>query len=295
MLVETFYHADEFCKELEKQVKFFKFPANRLRQRSYALTLSEIIAINIYYSFSGYKNFKDYYCNHVLVSLNSDFKNLVSYNRFVELQQKAYFPLMLFFKTFCLRQYKCTGISFIDSFSLKVCHNRRISSHKVFKKFARRGKTSVGWFFGFKVHFVINEYGQILSLYVTPGNISDNNSKVLKTLSKDLLGSLFGDKGYIVGKEMQSYLQNKGIRLITKIKKNMKNKFMYIRDKLLLRKRGIIESVIGILKNIFSIEHTRHRNIFNFLTHIFSTLIAYTLRKKKPSLLCNNNAFAINA
>jgi hypothetical protein len=194
-------------------------------------------------------------------------------------------PLALFAKIFCSSE--CTGISFIDSFALKVCDNRRIHSHKVFKGIAQRGKTSMGWFFGFKVHFVINHLGDIVDFHISAGNIADNNERVLEILTKQLFGKLFGDKGYIVRPEIFEKLYNEGVQLVTKIRKNMQNKLMPLGDKLLLRKRGTIESVIGILKESFSIEHSRHRSPMNFLGHILSGITAYFFRPNKPSILGN--------
>lgn len=168
----------------------------------------------------------------------------------------------------------CTGISFIDSFALKVCNNRRIYSHKTFKGIAQRGHTSVGWFFGFKVHFLINHVGEIINFYISSGNVADNDPVVLEQLIMNLFGKLVGDKGYILKPEAFQTLYLKGIHVITKLRKNMKNKLMPLFDKLLLRKRGTIESSIGILKESMSIEHTRHRSPTNFLVHVFSAIIA---------------------
>ena len=114
---------------------------------------------------------------------------------------------------------ECTGVSFIDSFSLNVCHNRRIYSHKVFKGIAQRGKTSVGWFYGFKLHIIINHGGEIISFYITSGNVADNNEKVLKKLTQKLFGKLYGDKGYIVRPEIFEKLYLKRCSSHYKIKK----------------------------------------------------------------------------
>ena len=202
-------------------------------------------------------------------------------------------PLIVFFQLNGLK--KCTGISFIDSFSLKVSHNRRISSHKTFKKYAKRGKTSVGWFYGFKLHLVINDLGEIIAFCITPGNVADNNKKVLLTLTKDLIGKLIGDKGYIVNPELFKKLFSDGVHLVTKLKKNMKNQLMPLEDKLLLKRRGIIETVGGIMKEDLSLEHTRHRSVWGFLENIISTLIAYSFRKQKPSIAAATEGFALIA
>ena len=191
-------------------------------------------------------------------------------------------PLIAFIQLNAMN--KCTGISFIDSFCLKVSHPKRIYSHKTFKHLAARGKTSVGWFYGFKLHLVINQYGEIASFYITPGNISDNNETVIVKLTKQILGKVFGDKGYLLNKDLFQKLYSKGIQFVTKIRKNMNNGLMNLYDKILLQKRGIIESVGAILKESLSLEHARHRSITGFLVHIASTIAAYNFRPNNPSL-----------
>jgi hypothetical protein len=213
--------------------------------------------------------------------LCSEFPRLVSYNRFVELQQKATMPMAIFLKTFCLGQ--CTGISFVDSTPLKVCHIRREHSNKVFKGMATKGQCSVGWFFGFKLHLIINDRGEILDFMLTQGNVDDREPLKQKSFHDKIFGKLFGDKGYIC-KTLFEQLFIDGIHLITKLRKNMKNCLMHIHDKILLKKRALIETVNDELKNICQIEHSRHRSFENFLTNLLSGLIAYSFFPKKPSL-----------
>lgn len=286
LLVEMFYDVDNYCIYFEEYCKSY-FLSNDNDESEFKFTssktlcLSEIMTITIYFHLSGYRNFKTYYKQHVSTVLKPYFPRLVSYNRFVELMQEALIPLLLYMKNF--RVGKCTGISFIDSTTLDVCHNRRIYSHKVFKEIAQRGKSSTGWFYGFKLHLVINDKGDILSFYLTTGNVDDRNEKVLEHLTKELFGKLFGDRGYI-SQKIHDILYPKGIHLITKVKKNMKNKLMLLTDKILLRKRALIETINDHLKNICQIEHTRHRSFVNFMVNVVSGLIAYSFLPKKPSL-----------
>jgi hypothetical protein len=242
------------------------------------LCLSEVMTIIVLFHSSGYRNFKTYYTQHVLKHMAGAFPRLVSYNRFVELMPSAIVPLCGYLQT---RTGECSGISFIDSTSLKVCHNRRIHSHKVFSGCARRGKTSVDWFFGFKLHLVVNDCGELLSLRLTPGNTDDRQP--VPELVKGLFGKLFGDKGY-VSQPLFETLFDEEVQLITKLKGKMKNRLTSIFDKLMLRKRAIIESVMDQLKNISQIEHSRHRSVANCFVNLLAGLIAYTYREKKPSL-----------
>ena len=225
-----------------------------------------------------YRTFKHYYKEYVMKNLSWAFPNLVSYNRFVELMRSTVFPLCCYLET-C--KGRITGISFIDSTPIIVCHNRRIKSHKVFEDLAERGKNSVGWFYGFKLHLIINECGELLAFKLTRGNVDDREPVI--DMTKNLFGKLFGDKGYICQKLFEKLFKN-NIQLITKIKKNMKNKLMLLEDKILLRKRSLIETVNDQLKNISQIEHTRHRSVFNFMVNVIAGLIAYTKQPKKPSL-----------
>lgn len=281
-LLALFVHVDDFCKV------FLPFwnrqllscgTRQRLRERS--LSLSEIMTILIAFHQSHYRDFKAYYCQQVWKYWQSEFPGLVSYNRFVEFIPSALVPLCAYFQQFCLGD--CSGVSFIDSTSLEVCLNQRIASHKVFAGLAERGKTSTGWFFGFKLHLVINDRGELLSVLLTPGNVDDR--KPVPRLVRQLFGKVFGDKGYLSQPLYVLLRQTFGVQLVTKLRSNTKNKIpMNLMDRILLRKRAIVESVIDQLKNISQIEHSRHRSVNNFLVNLLCGLIAYARQPKKPSL-----------
>ena len=157
-----------------------------------------------------------------------------------------------------------TGIGFIDSTSIEVCHPNRARAHKVFKDLAGWGKSSVCWHFGFKLHLIINDRGEILAFALTPGNTDDRKPVPEMrcgspaTLAKSLMGKLFGDKGY-VSQALFEQLQATGLELISRRRNNMKNGLMKLMDKILLRKRAIIESVNDQLKNICQIVGVAYR------------------------------------
>ena len=203
----------------------------------------------------------------------------------------AALPLSVFVPYICSKT-SCTGISFVDSTTLDVCDSHRIQQHKVFVGIAKRGKSSTGWFYGFKLHLVIHDRGEILSFCLTPGNVDDRNQKVMSHLTKDLFGKLFADKGYICKKLFEDLLKQ-GVEFITKQKKNAKNSWMLrLSDRLLLRKRAVIESVNDFLKNSCQIEHSRHRSCCNFVVNLVAGLCAYSFLPKKPSIYTENVAFA---
>lgn len=255
------------------------------RNRKSNLCLSEIITLQVLFHVSGYRNFKTFYLDYVCKFLTKEFPNLVSYNRMVELKSSSFIPMMIYLKTRGLAD--CTGISFADSTPLRVCDKRRISQHKTFKDIAKRGQCSLGWFFGFKLHIVTNDYGGIIDLMLTPANVHDTEPLKMKGFIYKLYGKLFGDKGYI-SKELFTSLFSNGIHLVTKLRKNMKTKLLTpIEDAFHLRKRAIIETIFDQLKNIFQVEHSRNRSQTNYFNNIFSALIAYNFKEKKPSLKKN--------
>ena len=283
-VTEIFFIIDEFDKNFEKIVSDHSLVQNTdLKQRNRKSTLSdsEVMTILILFHSGHYRDLKHYYINHIKKHMKSEFPEPVSYSRFVELQKKVVVKLAIFLKMFCLG--KCTGISYIDSTPIRVCHIKREKQHKVFKGLAQKGQCSLGWFYGFKLHLIINDKGEILDFIITPGNIDDRKPLSDMNLHKRIFGKLFGDKGYI-SKDLFEQLFIDGVHLITKIKKNMKNSLMLLQDKIALRKRALIETVNDELKNICQVEHTRHRSFDNFITNLLSGLIAYSFFDKKPSI-----------
>jgi hypothetical protein len=280
-LLELFCDVDDFCQIFvpvwQKQLLS---AGNLQRQRERSLSISEIMTILIHFHQSHYRDFKAYYTDYVMERLAKEFPRLVSYTRFVEYIPSVLVPLCVYLRQACFGT--CTGISFMDATSLAVCKNPRIHSHKVFAGLAARGKTSTGWFFGFKLHLIFNDRGELLNLILTPGNIDDR--KPVPRLVQKLFGKLFADKGYISKKLCEELLRTFNVRLITGIRSNMKNVLMPLMDKLLLRKRAIVETIIDQLKNISQIEHSRHRSPINFLVNLLCGLIAYCQQPKKPSL-----------
>jgi len=288
-VTEIFFIIDEFDKNFEKIVSDHSLVQNTdLKQRNRKSTLSdsEVMTILILFHSGHYRDLKHYYINHVKKHMKSEFPQTVSYNRFVELQKKVVVKLAIFLKMFCLG--KCTGISYIDSTPIRVCHIKREKQHKVFKGFAQKGQCSLGWFYGFKLHLIINDKGEILDFIITPGNIDDRKPLSDMNLHKRIFGKLFGDKGYI-SKDLFEQLFIDGVHLITKIKKNMKNSLMLLQDKIALRKRALIETVNDELKNICQVEHTRHRSFDNFVTNLLSGPITYSFFDKKPSINLQGN------
>ena len=241
------------------------------------MSLSEIITILIAFHQSGMSCFKYFYLE-LMRNYRKLFNYLVDYDRFISLIKLAFPAVVCMLKTL---EGKVTEYMFIDATPMAVCHNLREKRHKVFKGLAKKGRTSTGWFFGFKLHFIFNTLGEIVSMSITGGNVNDRSP--VMDMVKGITGTLIGDKGYI-SKQLFADLFEQKVTLITKIKKNMKNILMDTTDKMMLMRRSFIETIFSSIKSLNILIHTRHRSPINALSHLFAGLINYQIRENKPSL-----------
>jgi len=228
LLIELFIDVDDFCNTHEKWKT-----THELKKLTTAFETA--LKSDNYYHQSGYKCFEYYYKRLVLPVLKPYFPKIVGYKYFLSLIEKCFETIFLFLQ-WQVKSSEPTGIYYVDSKRLPVCHNRRIHSHKVFKDIAKRGKSSTGWFYGLKIH---------------------------------------------------EFFEN-GLHIVTKVRKNMKNKLIPIQRKYELMKRGMIESVNDILMTVCDIEHTRHRKPINALVHMMTALVAYNYLDKKPTVIFKN-------
>jgi hypothetical protein len=240
--------------------------------------VSEIMTLVIAFQNSDYRTCKHFYLKEVSRHWRAEFPHLVSDQRLIECLPAVLVPLAAYLER---RWGHTQGIAFVDSLPLPVCHNRRIYDHRAFADFAQRGKGSMGWFYGFQLHFVINDEGELLALRLTPGHVDDRVP--VPDLAQELWGKLFGDRGYI-SQDLFEQLWGHGVQLITKLKRNRKNKLLPLWDKLLLRKRVLMESVGEQLKHVCQMGHTRHHSVSNAFVHTLAALAAYTWQEHKPSL-----------
>lgn len=271
-LISTFCRIDDFCiiheKQLQSKAISYKKPKRGPKQ---SLSLSEIITVLIMYQILQYRNFKSFYNDFLCEYWREFFPNLPSYTRFVELIPQGLVGLSNFVAS---NQGKHTNIYYVDATKLPVCHNLREKRHKVFDGLAGKSKTSTGWFYGLKLHFVINQLSQVMSLRVTQGNVDDRNPLI--SMCQGLEGYIFGDRGYI-SKDKEATLAKQGLKLITTLKKNMKKVFRTKTEKSLLRYRGMIETMIDYLKNSLMLWHTRHRSPMNAFTHLIACMAAWII------------------
>ncbi|PDP57235.1 IS982 family transposase, partial [Prevotella intermedia] len=238
-LIEIFCIFDDFCKYFTPELKkhTLQVPSKRHRNCTSLMSDSKIMTILV----------------------------LFYIHRFIERQAQVALHLLLFLQICALG--KCLGISIIDSTPLASCHIKRERQHRTMRGWAAKGKCTMGWFYGFKLHLVINDKGEIIQWKLTPGNVDDREPLKDKRFTERLFGKIFADRGYI-SQNLFEMLFVDNIHLVTKIKKNMKNSLMSLYDKLLLRKRSVIETVNDELKNVCQIEHTRHRSFDNFATNL---------------------------
>lgn len=277
-LLELFVKVDDFCRVFLPAFQAAQIAVPGKRQRTRSLCESEIMTLLIAFHHSHYRDFKAFYNDYVCAHWNDEFPGLVSYTRFIEFIPSVLVALYAYLHTL---KGEGTGIAFIDATDLSVCDNHRIGQHKVFKGIAQRGKTSTGWFYGFKLHLVVNDCGDLVNFTLTAGNVDDRTPA--PNLLAGLFGKVFGDKGY-VSQTLFETLFAQGLHLVTKAKKNMKGRLLPHLDRMMLRKRAIIETVVDQLKNISQVEHTRHRSCVGFLWNLAAALIAYCHQPKKPSL-----------
>ena len=250
-ITEIFCIIDDFCKEYDAEIEKMAISESngrKHRKRKWAMRRSEIMAILIFFHFNTFLNFKHYYLFYVKNHLQDLFPNQLSYNRFIEQESRVAVEMMLFIQLFCFG--RCTGISFIDSTCVPVCHNKRIKRNKVFNGYAEIGKSTMGWYFGFKLHLICNERGELLNFMLTKANVDDRNTEVF----------------------------------VTGLKCNMKNKLMPLYDKILIRKRSVIETINDELKNVAQLVRSRHLSVFNFAMNVLSVLATYSFYEKKPSI-----------
>lgn len=281
-IVEVYCVVDEFCKEFKRgNDRFLSSSDSSKRNKASRMSLSEIMTIVILFHISGYRTFKHYYRDCVVGHLKTYFPEAVSYNRFIELIPTSLMPLTVFLYGLSGKE---TGKYFADSTTLEVCHNKRAKRNKVFNGLAKKGKNSMGWFFGLKLHLVINDQGEIMSCCLTKGNV-DDRSPVPKLVDK-LKGWLFADKGYL-GLPLINKLKAQSMEIFTKVRKGMKQRPRTTAQEFFLSKRGLIETVIDQLKNYCQIEHSRHRSPANAFVNIVSAIIAYCFKPRKPSIKSN--------
>lgn len=290
--IELYYEIDNLYKSHENWKKNAALSIGvkiKKTTRNTQLSPSEVAVILVMYHTSGYKNFACYYEALCRGEGKTLFRKLPVYQSFIRYILKV-FPLMMMWARLTCVQAQRTGFYIIDAKPIEVCHTKREHQHKVFNGYARKGKGSMGWFFGMKFHAVINHWGQIVNFSFTPGNVADNNHELLKTILAPFTGVCVGDRGYLT-KLFESFYEN-SLHLMTRTRKSKKNKsettLVPNEEAILVRKRGLIESCFNILSCVCDLEHSRHRKPINGFVHMLSAIIAYQHLPQKPHIYVAN-------
>lgn len=287
-VIEIFCIIDEFNKNLNAELtKNLQLPSHdgkgkHYRNRKSRLSESEIMTILVCYNFGTYRNFKEYYLNCIRGQLRQEFPDAVSYNRFVEFMPRVFFKMIMFMKLYAFG--KCSGISFVDSTMIPVCHNVRRYFNKEFKGLAKNGKGTMGWCHGFKLHLLCNDRGEIITFCLTGANVDDRNDRVWSVFAKVLYGKVFADRGYIK-KELFEHLFDQGITSRTRTESQNEEQTHAHVGQNPAQKRYIIECINELLKNKANLVHSRHRSIHNFMMNLCSALTAYCFFDNKPEAL----------
>lgn len=279
-LLQLFCIVDELVKIILTQTLFLE-KSGKTSGRPHNLTISEAMTISLYRFLFPWTDFKHYY-GFVKNYHHKEFHNLPHYDNMLA-QQKQLLPFFLQFLGVLIAinraafKNKKIRIMFIDGSPLPVCANKRIFDHKVTKQAAKRGKSSMGWFYGFKLHIMIDDGGNLLGVTITPGNV-DERTQVKKLVGNIMNALLIADAGYMKALLQQELFEKNGIQLVAGVKRTMK-KLMTPGQHSLLRARQLVETVIGSCKHRLGMAFRLHRSIEGYQVHFVLTLIAYTLFK----------------
>ena len=277
-LTEIFVETDDFLLDLAQQTAVQGMAKPQWHSR---FSRSEVITTLVAYHHCGRKCFKYFYCQEVLQTYRSWLPDAPSYERFVALVPHVVLELYLLLKSRCK---PALAENYVDSKPLKACHIKREAQHKVMVDWARKGKGTLGWFYGFKMHVVINREAELVNFLLTAGNVADNNHKVLNYLLKEVEGKVYADKGYL--SKLKEELLAKGVDLMAKMRSNgKKDAIVHQKDAYYHRHRGLIESVFGQCVGLIDLEHTRHRAPINYLCNTFAALTAYTFLDHHPRII----------
>lgn len=274
---ELFCVIDDFFLKFESVYwEFLKQNSRCLRIRPAQLSISEIIFIAIWYKTSHFNNFKAFF-----TSLKHDkwhlFKSLPCYQRMIYLVNTHQLALH-----FALMKGHQSAYLWIDSTTLVVCKNQRIQRHKSLSAIATRGKSSMGWFFGCKLHLLMNQSGEIVNTALSNGHIAD--IKIVERLVEGLAAKLYADRGYI-SHNLKTKLNDQDIDLITHHRKNMRFIQLSKADEYHLKQRNKIETLFSLLKGTYNLVTSKARSVAGYLAGVYASLCAYQLcHQNKPMI-----------
>lgn len=278
ILITLYCFVDEFITTMQKDIQFaLKRPGKgNVPAKTFNLSIAELITLAMFRFFLGYRNWKDYH-KHLRTYHHQDFPHLPEYDSFRRSMNLLSPFAVLLLQSFCtfFNQSSPTSIKLADSTKLEVCQIKREFTYKVCKRIARKSKNTTGWFYGFKLHVICNQWMEILDWRITAGNVDDRDGLML--MWEHIIGLIVADGGY-VGKELQRNAYKLGKHLLTGVRNNMK-KLMTESQHHLLKLRQLVETVFSVLKHRMGLQNTLPRSELGHFAHYVWCLAAYQLRK----------------
>ncbi|PJI36520.1 IS982 family transposase [Acinetobacter pseudolwoffii] len=277
---ELFCVTDDFFLKFEATYWQFLMQSHRFsRIRAAHLSLSEITFIAIWYKCSHFTNFKAFF-TWLKQDKSSLFNSLPCYQRMIHLINTH--QLALHALHVALMKGQRSQYLWIDSTTLPVCKNQRIQRHKSLAEIASRGKSSMGWFYGCKLHIVMNQLGEVVCSALSNGHVAD--IRMVEHLVEGLEAKLYADRGYI-SQDLKNRLKEQGIDLITYHRKNMQAIQLSESDEYHLKQRNKIETLFSLLKGQYNLVTNKARSMAGFLSGIYASLCAYQLtHQNKPKI-----------
>lgn len=279
ILIAIYYFTDTFIKGLISNIKHALEKPSRKRPptKKRKLSAAEVVSLCMFRFYTGHKTWKEFY-RHLTTYHKKDFPLLPSYGNFIEAVNQLSFLGMILLESFMEVFRNIPGvnkITFVDSTALRVCGNKRIFTHEVCKGIANRGMSSMGWFYGFKLHIICNELMQILDYRITSGNTDDRDG--LAMIWNHIFGIIVADAGYL-GKNWQEEARKCGKHLFAAVRANMK-KLMTQAQHQLLKMRQCVETVFSVLKHRMGLETSLPRSPLGHFSHYIWCITSYQFKK----------------
>lgn len=241
------------------------------------LSTTELVSLALFFQFTGHRSWRDFY-KYIKTHYRQDFPDLPSYRNFVAAMNALSPYAVILLQAFCalFRQTTpATAAKFADSTNLPVCSIKREFSHQVMKLFATKSKTTMGWFYGLRLHVLCNELMQILECRITTATVGERAA--LESMWNYIFGLIVADAGYL-GQEFQTRARSLGKQLLTGARANMK-KLLTKKQHELLQLRQVIETIFSVLKTRLGLGSTLPRSPLGHFARYVWCLAAYQLKQ----------------
>jgi hypothetical protein len=276
-LLKLYVAIDEDLKVLQPQLCARQLPRHP-RGGTPMLSAAEVLTILVWGAWRGLKDKATLYF-HLQTYHRQEFPTLGAYSKFVEATNRYSVELRALLALILHRNRQAQGaypIVLQDSTALAVCHVARARQHRTFRAWARKSKTGMGWWYGFKLHVQCDEAGRLCAFDLTTATVDDR--KLLDPFTRWLKdGIVVGDGGYLSQAKAKDLAQ-RGVYLLTPTRKNMRHLASQF-QLACLQLRHRVEEVFAFLKNAFGAARTTHRAVHALPIHLLCCLLAYSLYK----------------